>query len=129
MQLINQLPLLGALAVNAQHTQIVIPQTERYVSSMLNRFSEYTDFTATATSLLRPLTAVATAAATPVPSPASYCSSFWMENIPHQGKAAFNNDNGYTVFRNVKSFGAKGDMILEPPVCHCMLTTDRRWNH
>jgi len=35
---------------------------------------------------------------------------FWMQNIQHQGRAAFNsNPGGYQVFRNVKDFGAKGD--------------------
>lgn len=36
--------------------------------------------------------------------------SYWMEDIEHQGIAAFNSNPGtYTVFRNVKDFGAKGD--------------------
>ncbi|KAI0093312.1 glucan 1,3-beta-glucosidase [Irpex rosettiformis] len=35
---------------------------------------------------------------------------FWLQNIKHQGSAAFNsNPSGYQVFRNVKDFGAKGD--------------------
>ena len=34
--------------------------------------------------------------------------SFWLESITHQGKAAFNDDASYTVFRNVKDFGATG---------------------
>ena len=34
---------------------------------------------------------------------------YWMQNIKHQGTAAFNADpSGYQVFRNVKDFGAKG---------------------
>lgn len=36
-------------------------------------------------------------------------ASFWMEDIAHQGKASFNPDPNYQVFRNVKDFGAKGD--------------------
>jgi hypothetical protein len=36
-------------------------------------------------------------------------AAFWMESISHQGKASFNPDKSYQVFRNVKSFGAKGD--------------------
>lgn len=37
-------------------------------------------------------------------------SSFWLENISHQGIAAFNSNSGsYKVFRNVKDYGAKGD--------------------
>lgn len=35
---------------------------------------------------------------------------FWLQNIQHQGIAAFNgNPGGYPVFRNVKNYGAKGD--------------------
>ncbi|KAI0339777.1 glucan 1,3-beta-glucosidase [Trametopsis cervina] len=35
---------------------------------------------------------------------------FWLQNIQHQGTAAFNSNPGtYKVFRNVKDFGAKGD--------------------
>ncbi|KAI0480733.1 putative Exo-beta-1,3-glucanae [Xylariaceae sp. FL0804] len=37
-------------------------------------------------------------------------SSYWLENIKHQGIAPFNaNASSYQVFRNVKDFGAKGD--------------------
>ncbi|KAJ4488492.1 exo-beta-1,3-glucanase [Lentinula aciculospora] len=39
---------------------------------------------------------------------------FWMQNIKHQGTAAFNsNPSGYQVFRNVKDFGAKGDGVTD----------------
>jgi glucan 1,3-beta-glucosidase len=34
---------------------------------------------------------------------------YWYENITHLGKAPFNSNSSYTVFRNVKNFGAKGD--------------------
>ncbi|KZT11301.1 glycoside hydrolase family 55 protein [Laetiporus sulphureus 93-53] len=35
---------------------------------------------------------------------------FWLENITHQGISAFNADpSSYTVFRNVKDYGATGD--------------------
>ncbi|KAJ6581152.1 exo-beta-1,3-glucanase [Mycena capillaripes] len=39
---------------------------------------------------------------------------FWMQNIKHQGIAAFNpNPTTYQVFRNVKDFGAKGDGVTD----------------
>ncbi|KAJ6500482.1 exo-beta-1,3-glucanase [Mycena sanguinolenta] len=39
---------------------------------------------------------------------------FWMQNIKHQGIAAFNPDpTTYQVFRNVKDFGAKGDGVTD----------------
>ena len=37
--------------------------------------------------------------------------AYWLANIAHQGIAAFNsNPSGYTVFRNVKDYGAKGNL-------------------
>ncbi|KAF9443873.1 glycoside hydrolase family 55 protein [Macrolepiota fuliginosa MF-IS2] len=39
---------------------------------------------------------------------------FWLQNIKHQGTAAFNaNPSGYQVFRNVKDFGARGDGVTD----------------
>lgn len=38
---------------------------------------------------------------------AERASSYWYENIAHQGVAPFA-PSGYTVYRNVKDFGAKG---------------------
>lgn len=36
-------------------------------------------------------------------------SSYWLADIAHQGVAAFNPDpSNYTVFRNVKDYGANG---------------------
>lgn len=38
---------------------------------------------------------------------------YWLENIQHQGVAAFNEDPaGYQVFRNVKDYGAKGERVF-----------------
>jgi glucan 1,3-beta-glucosidase len=34
---------------------------------------------------------------------------FWLESIAHQGLSPFG-PSGYTVFRNVKDFGAKGEL-------------------
>jgi glucan 1,3-beta-glucosidase len=36
-----------------------------------------------------------------------------MEEIEHQGIAAFNPDTSYDVFRNVKDYGAKGDGVTD----------------
>jgi hypothetical protein len=38
----------------------------------------------------------------------SSCAPYWLEFVKHQGVSAFNPDNSYQVFRNVKDFGAKG---------------------
>jgi len=34
--------------------------------------------------------------------------TFWLANIPKRGKATFNSNSGYQVFRNVRDFGAVG---------------------
>lgn len=58
---------------------------------------------------------------TGIASPAAKCyaasadASYWLADIKHQGLAAFNaNPSTYTVFRNVKDYGAKGvvDLML-----------------
>lgn len=42
------------------------------------------------------------------------CAPYWLEDIKHQGVASFNsNPNNYTVFRNVKSYGAVGDGVTD----------------
>lgn len=41
-------------------------------------------------------------------------AAYWMEQIPHQGLAPYAG-NGYTVFRNVKDYGARG--MLEHARC------------
>ena len=44
---------------------------------------------------------------------ASACD-YWMGQITHQGRAAFNaNPSTYQVFRNVKDYGAKGDGVTD----------------
>lgn len=40
--------------------------------------------------------------------------AFWMQNMAHQGKAAYApNPSTYQVFRSVKDFGAKGDGVTD----------------
>ncbi|KAK3372240.1 pectate lyase superfamily protein-domain-containing protein [Podospora didyma] len=40
-------------------------------------------------------------------------ATFWMEDIQHSGISPFNSDKSYTVFRNVKAHGAKGDGVTD----------------
>ncbi|KAL0580418.1 hypothetical protein V5O48_001571 [Marasmius crinis-equi] len=48
------------------------------------------------------------------PGTAAAGDPYWLQNIKHQGIAAFNsNPSGYQVFRNVKDFGAKGDGVTD----------------
>lgn len=36
-------------------------------------------------------------------------TAYWMDGIAHNGIASFNSDKSYTIFRNVKDYGAVGD--------------------
>lgn len=38
--------------------------------------------------------------------------TFWLANISRRGKATFNTNSGYQIFRNVKDFGAIGMTFL-----------------
>jgi glucan 1,3-beta-glucosidase len=92
----------------AQHVHNPIPWVESVVSSMTSALKPavtYAGPTGNASIALKTSTAasVFVAAATPAATP------YWLETIKHQGIAAFNaNPSSYQVFRNVKSFGAKG---------------------
>lgn len=39
--------------------------------------------------------------------------SYWLEDLQHQGKAPFQSDASYQVFRNVKAYGAVGDGVAD----------------
>lgn len=39
--------------------------------------------------------------------------AYWMEDIAHQGRASFNPDTSYQVFRDVKAYGAVGDGVTD----------------
>ena len=95
--------------------QIVIPAVQSAVSAQLSKFAPYTSYHGTATvatPLPTPRVKINAIAAPAVVAPAANAISspfpYWYENIAHQGKAAFNSNASYVVYRNVKDYGAKG---------------------
>jgi glucan 1,3-beta-glucosidase len=103
MRSLAVLPSIFALATAS--TSLVIPELQSAASVAISRFAPavtYSGPTGSATSVLHQTVAAAT------PSPTPSCAPYWLETIKHQGVAAFNSNSGYEVFRNVKSYGAKG---------------------
>ena len=104
--------LLSALPL-ALGEQLVIPQVQAAVNQQLQEFKQYTAYNG-------PTGTALSAALVPTPKPliqvlskqaavaAATAAPYWYESISHQGIAAFNTNTTYKVYRNVKSYGAKG---------------------
>ena len=98
-----------ALEASATHVKKVIPEIDNAVNSALNKYRPYTAYkgpapaAATQATLAAPKSNFVAPAAVAAPG-----ASYWLEQIKHQGIAAFNPDTSYKTFRNVKDYGAKG---------------------
>ena len=99
--------------------QFVVPAVESDVDEALSRCSKYTAYngpTGTAAAQVVSSSAAAVPARAAVnAAPASTIPyPYWYETITHQGKAAFNSNSSYIVFRNVKSapYNAKGYVAI-----------------
>lgn len=101
MRLLAALPLLVA-AVVADYEPQAVMSAARSMTAKYHAHVDYKGPTGTATAVL---TSKPTGQPTPTPSG---CAPYWLEDIKHQGVAAFNPTAGYQVFRNVRDFGAKG---------------------
>lgn len=91
------LPTISAvsfLALGAACHNLKIPQVEAVVDKALTRLEKYINFEGNETDI----------------SDVSkrQAAAYWYEQIPHQGISAFG-PGGYAVYRNVKSYGAKGN--------------------
>jgi len=112
------LALAASASTVAADFRVNIPEVESAVELVLSKFAanvHYHGPTGTATH------AAATYRPRPGP-PTATAGSYWLENIKHQGVAAFNPDMTYQVFRNVKDFGAKGSLQ------HSVIRDSMRYN-
>lgn len=84
-----------------------LPAVDELVSSVMHNFAAYTK-------LATPHATASPAAATGKPSARSFGEApYWLESIPHQGKAPFSSHpSTYKIFRNVKDYGAKGMLLF-----------------
>lgn len=109
--------LSGVLAVGqvvflstvlAQHVHYDIPEVELYVQSVIDHWPDWFNYGGPTYSNPGFHPRPTNTYHHPKPYPTNQCNDYWLENIKHQGVAAFNPDTSYQVFRNVKDFGAKG---------------------
>lgn len=92
--------LLLTFMLEAACVRLDIPAVERVVANVLAANEDYVYFQGNDTNS----TSVVTSSSTNL---FKRQTAYWYENINHQGISAFG-PGGYQVFRNVKSYGAKG---------------------
>jgi hypothetical protein len=101
MRFFALLPLFAATAF-ATHESNKVKEETRRIKDEHRDAVEYNG----------PKVAVAVKAQVSSSNPApNGCQPYWLENIRHQGIAAFNPDASYKVFRNVKDYGAVGYVL------------------
>lgn len=93
--------------------KLVIPEVQAAEASQLHDFSKYTAYagptgTAKAVALAPTPKVLAQVLVQQAAAAVATAAPYWYETIQHQGKAAFNANSTYQVFRNVKTYGAKG---------------------
>lgn len=104
MRLSFYLGALAPLLLAVASEQLVIPEYEALVQSIISSASSKIDDTRP-TGSTSSAAAESTAVAPKVNAAAA--TTYWYEQITHQGISAFG-PSGYTVYRNVKDYGAKG---------------------
>jgi glucan 1,3-beta-glucosidase len=99
---------------SCQHVYLQIPWVESAVHSVTSQYSHFVHYhgpTGTAASHPRPTSLGGHHPPIPTHKPGATSCSYWLEDVKHQGIAAFNpSGSSYQVFRNVKDFGATGTM-------------------
>lgn len=99
--------LLSALVLEATCMQEEIPVVESMVADIIASQANYVHFHGNQTN------STIQAASSSTNLLKRLAAPYWYENIAHQGISAFG-PGGYTVFRNVKAYGAKGMLIIHP---------------
>jgi glucan 1,3-beta-glucosidase len=100
---------LVSLGLSGAHALVDIPAVSSVVSSALSEYSIYVTHALNPTATATKTPAKATNNVDILARGAVSDPAYWLAGISHRGVAAFNsNPSTYTVFRNVKDYGAKG---------------------
>ncbi|KAJ8058340.1 hypothetical protein OCU04_012532 [Sclerotinia nivalis] len=98
--------ILLSLVLQSSCMQLHIPQVDKVVTKVLNKFAPYVHNKGNHTDVAVISAKDDMAKIIPRATP------YWYEQISHQGKSAFG-PSGYKVYRNVKDYGAKGDGVTD----------------
>jgi hypothetical protein len=89
--------------------QFVIPEVASAVAAQLSEFRHYVNYAGPTGLAASQLAATPSLRQLKAAQPTNEAAApYWYEQISHQGKSSFNTDSSYTVYRNVKSYGAQG---------------------
>lgn len=91
---IPSLVVVSALVLRSVSQEMVIPQVEAIVDKAMSKLEAYVRFDGNETATINK----------------RQSTSYWYENIQHQGISAFG-PGGYQVYRNVKDYGARGEIF------------------
>jgi glucan 1,3-beta-glucosidase len=94
--------ILSSLVLRSSCVQFEIPEVESIVSEITTKLGAYVHYHGNNSDV--PTIPPKSDMASVLPRQST---AYWYENISHQGISAFG-PSGYTVYRNVKDFGATG---------------------
>lgn len=98
---------VSLLVLRASCVQFEIPEVANIVGEVLNRYQGYIHSNGSSNS-----TADAIPADADMSTILPRATDYWYEDITHQGISAFG-PSGYTVYRNVKDYGATGNGVTD----------------
>ena len=121
--------------------ELVIPAVQKNIANQLDRFKAYTSYkgpTGAAASASNSSKAsnstgkihVVSPENAPgvVAKPVAVTTPYWYETITHQGKAPFQSNATYPVYRNVMLYGAKGCVVQPLLLLHLLMGNQRRYD-
>ncbi|QSZ28880.1 hypothetical protein DSL72_003385 [Monilinia vaccinii-corymbosi] len=95
-----------SLVLQSSCVQFKIPEIDKVVTKVMSKFASY------AHNKGSPSNDTFISANEDMAKIISRSNPYWYEQISHQGKSAWG-PSGYSVYRNVKDFGAKGDGVTD----------------
>jgi glucan 1,3-beta-glucosidase len=108
---------LAPLLMTVVSEQLVIPEVDRVVGSIVSVAYSKLDATRPTGNITAPAPKPTAVTAPHINS--AEATTYWYEEITHQGISAFGSSS-YVVYRNVKDYGAKGNLFSKTLSNSCL---------